>query len=257
MSLACADHGTIVVSRNLPISSSQHIVFPSCRCPSRSQSLALLNTSPGNVVLDAACGRGHTTACLAEKACHALGADIQPQQIERARERFGHRPHVSFAVADLTRLPEKAAGVDLTPGCIDPVHCLEAAFHFGPAGRRAFLAGNHRVLRPGGRLVLVDFAWPDTALWTLAELDSHRLVRVRRGSSRTSRPRRPTLLMPLLPGSTSVPSGAGRRTLSLRWPGLAELAHEDWQDLITVIRAHQTLGRVAGYHALVCDKPAQ
>ncbi|UFQ15927.1 class I SAM-dependent methyltransferase [Streptomyces huasconensis] len=141
------------------------------------KSLALLNTSPGNVVLDAACGRGHTTACLAEKACHALGADIQPQQIERARERFGHRPHVSFAVADLTRLREKAAGVDLTPGCIDRVHCLEAAFHFGPAGRRAFLAGNHRVLRPGGRLVLVDFTWPDTAPWTLAELDSHRLVR--------------------------------------------------------------------------------
>ncbi|MDC0767224.1 class I SAM-dependent methyltransferase [Streptomyces sp. HD] len=242
------------------------------------KSLALLDTSPGHVVLDAACGRGHTTACLADNACQALGVDLQPQQIELARERFGHRPRVSFAVADVTRLPEEAAGVNLTAGSIDRVHCLEAAFHFGPAGRRAFLAESYRVLRPGGRLVLVDLTWPDTAPQTLAELDPHRLVRDTWQFEDFDTPKtyvahataagfdvsavldwtrpvvhRSTQLLGL--ASRLASSRGGRRALRLWWPGLAVLTHQDWQNLTAVLRAHQTLGRTAGYHALVCDKP--
>ncbi|MEU3491100.1 class I SAM-dependent methyltransferase [Streptomyces massasporeus] len=242
------------------------------------KSLALLDTSPGDVVLDAACGRGHTTAALANKACQALGVDLQPQQIAWARERFGHRRRVSFAVADVTRLPEQAAGVELTQGSIDKVHCLEAAFHFGPEGRRTFLAESHRVLRPGGRLVLVDITWPDTAPQTLAEMDHDRLVRstwkfeefhtpatyVAQATAAGfrvhalldwTRPviRRSAQLLGLTSHLTSTQ--AGRRALRLRWPGLAEFTHQDWQNLTAVMQAHQVLGRTASYHALVCDKP--
>ncbi|MER5556860.1 methyltransferase domain-containing protein [Streptomyces sp. NPDC002793] len=242
------------------------------------RSLALLEARPGHRVLDACCGRGHTTARLGAAGCEAVGLDITAQQIEQARTRYGRAPRTTFAVADVTALPKQADGIG-ADSSFDRVHCLEAAFHLTPAGRRALLAEAFRVLRPGGRFVLVDFTWNTDDPGMIRRLDPHRLVRaawhidefeplaryldhareagfVVRRTVDWTRPvtgrfvRLGTVLTRL------ATNRAGRRLLCLRWPGLREFTPLDWQNAVATIDAHQSVGRHSSYTALVLDKPA-
>ncbi|MFF8670172.1 SAM-dependent methyltransferase [Streptomyces sp. NPDC015242] len=236
------------------------------------RSLALLDARPGHLVLDAGCGRGDTTARLAAAGCRALGVDIQPAQIDQARRRFGSRSGVRFAVADATALPRQAAGLPLTDGSFDRVHCLEAAFHFGHEGRRAFLGESFRLLRPGGRLVVVDVTsradQPATDLdpsglvrgaWRFDDIEPYdRYPRMASAAGFTTHRvidwttpvlDRAARLSALFAATAS--SRAGRRALCARWPGLGELDDGAWEEVIAVVRAHQAIGRVTRYTAYV------
>jgi MPBQ/MSBQ methyltransferase len=242
------------------------------------RSLALLGARPGQRVLDAGCGRGYTTAQLGAAGCPALGVDIQPAQIDQARRRFDGRAGTRFAVADATALPEQAAGIPLTDGSFDRVHCLEAAFHFGHEGRHAFLAESHRLLRPGGRLVLVDVT-SGTGRRSIQALDPHGLVRrtwrfddlelfdeyLRMASATGFTAHRvldwtaPVLhraaqLCALFAHTAST--RAGRQALCLRWPGLKTLTVHDWDEVIGIVRAHQAIGQAIRYTAYILHKPA-
>lgn len=242
------------------------------------RSMSLLGARAGHRVLDACCGRGHTTAALGRVGCGVLGLDISDDQISQARSRFGQCPNVVFAAADVTALPPRAAGWDLGDGSFDRVHCLEAAFHFGPAGRRAFLAESSRVLRPGGRLVLVDFTWRTVDPHGIRELDPAGLVRgawhfdefepldryleharavglrvagvLDWSSAVTDRFARVSTW-----AATLAASRAGRDLLRLRWPGLRELSAPDWQYFVEAVHAHRAVSTATGYHAFVLDKP--
>ncbi|MFJ8467622.1 class I SAM-dependent methyltransferase [Streptomyces swartbergensis] len=242
------------------------------------RSLALLDARPGQLVLDAGCGRGDTTARLGAAGCRALGVDIQPAQIDQARRRFGGRPGVRFAVADATAPPRQAGGIPLTDGSFDRVHCLEAAFHFGHEGRTSFLSESFRLLRPGGRLVLVDVtSRTDQPIGTL---DPNGLVRrtwrfddiepceryplMASAAGFTTRRildwttpvlHRAAQLCALFAATAST--RAGRQALCLRWPGLGTLDAQDWDEVIAVVRAHRAIGRVTRYTAYVLDKPAR
>ncbi|MFH8493019.1 SAM-dependent methyltransferase [Streptomyces coeruleorubidus] len=241
------------------------------------RSLALLDARPGQLVLDAGCGRGDTTARLGAAGCRALGVDIQPAQIDQARRRFDGLSGVRFAVADATALPRRAAEMPLTDGSFDRVHCLEAAFHFGHEGRRSFLSESFRLLRPGGRLVLVDVtSRTDQPIGTL---DPNGLVRrtwrfddiepceryplMASAAGFTTRRildwttpvlHRAARLCALFVGTAST--RAGRQALCVRWPGLRTLDARDWDEVIAVVRAHRAIGRVTRYTAYVLDKPA-
>ncbi|MFE1947549.1 SAM-dependent methyltransferase [Streptomyces massasporeus] len=239
------------------------------------RSLALLNARPGQLVLDAGCGRGDTTARLGAAGCRALGVDIQPAQIDQARRRFGDSAR--FAVADATALPRRAAEIPLTEGSFDRVHCLEAAFHFGHEGRRSFLSESFRLLRPGGRLVLVDVT--SRTDQPLGSLDPNGLVRgtwrfddiepygryplMASAAGFTTRRildwttpvlHRAAQLCALFAGTAST--RAGRQALCVRWPGLRTLDAQDWDEVITLVRAHRAIVRGARYTAYVLDKPA-
>ncbi|MEU6180272.1 SAM-dependent methyltransferase [Streptomyces coeruleorubidus] len=241
------------------------------------RSLALLDARPGQLVLDAGCGRGDTTARLGAAGCRALGVDIQPAQIDQARRRFRGLPGVRFAVADATALPQRAAEIPLTDGTFDRVHCLEAAFHFGHEGRRSFLSESFRLLRPGGRLVLVDVTSrtdqpigaldPDGLVrgtWRFDDIEPcERYPLLASAAGFTTRRildwttpvlHRAAQLCALFVGAAST--RAGRQALCVRWPGLRTLDEQDWDEVIAVVRAHRAIGRVTRYTAYVLDKPA-
>ncbi|RAS67458.1 methyltransferase family protein [Lentzea atacamensis] len=243
------------------------------------RSLSLLDVHQGQRVLDAGCGRGLGTAWLARRGCEVLGVDVEPDQVQQARHRFGDQLNARFAVADVTALPARVADVALADESFDRVHCLEAAFHFGPEGRRAFLTEAFRLLRPGGRLVLVDFTWPEPDPGTINGLDPHRLVRdtwrfeelepldryldnaVRTGFivHAVHDWTRPVVRRPLQHATLVthiVSTAVGRTMLRLRWPGLRELNRQDWRAVTDRIRAMRAVGAKCGYSALVLDKPA-
>ena len=109
----------------------------------------------GMRVLDVGCGFGGTIASLNERFgdLELVGVNIDPRQLERARELVRPRPgnRVTFVEADACRLP-------FPPGSFDVVLAVECVFHF--PSRADFFAGAARVLSDGGTLTVSDFVPP-------------------------------------------------------------------------------------------------
>ena len=113
---------------------------------------ALLAPQRGDRILDVACGRGRSSYHLAQAhpGTDVTGVDLLPANVAVASTLYANTRGLAYEVGDAQRLR-------FAPGSFDKVFCLEAAFHFPDRGR--FLAEAARVLRPGGRLVVVDFVW--------------------------------------------------------------------------------------------------
>jgi MPBQ/MSBQ methyltransferase len=118
------------------------------------KSIELLNPQPNESILDLACGNGWTTQVIADYGSKTTGVDLCQPHIKSAQSSFGNAENISFIQGDATHLESIAA-----PNSIDKIHCLEAAFHFGPEGRRALLNSAFHVLKAGGTFVLVDITW--------------------------------------------------------------------------------------------------
>jgi SAM-dependent methyltransferase len=97
-------------------------------------------------VLDVGSGDGAAAAVLAPRCASLVCIDTSPRLIETARERLAAYPHARAEVADVHALPFGAASFD----AVLVFHTLTYAEH--PARALQECA---RVLRPGGRLVLL------------------------------------------------------------------------------------------------------
>lgn len=110
-----------------------------------------LDLSPGQALVDLACGRGGPGLWLAREADVSLaGVDFSPVAVGQATHRaalFGLAGRARFVIGDLTYtgLPDASADAAV---CID-------AFHFGVPAAGAEEA--RRILRPGRRLVLTNW----------------------------------------------------------------------------------------------------
>jgi ubiquinone/menaquinone biosynthesis C-methylase UbiE len=100
--------------------------------------------------LDIGCGPGYLTRELAvavETSGHIVGVDASESMLELARRRCAGLGQVRLERADALELPVGDAAVDVA--CVMQVYCYVKEL------QRA-LTELHRVLRPGGRAVILD-----------------------------------------------------------------------------------------------------
>lgn len=121
---------------------------------------ALTATPRDGVVLDVACGTGDLALAIAASRATArvTGVDASPRMIEAAGERLRRTrlPNVKLRVADLMALEETDASVDV----VTAGYALRNVPDW-----RLGLRELSRVLRPGGRLITLDFYRPRPAIW--------------------------------------------------------------------------------------------
>jgi ubiquinone/menaquinone biosynthesis C-methylase UbiE/DNA-binding transcriptional ArsR family regulator len=102
---------------------------------------------PSWTVADLGCGTGQTTALLAPYVDRVVAVDESSAMLGAARKRLGDRPNVELRSGRLEELPVDDGSVD--------VAVLSLVLHFvvDPA---AVIAESARILRPDGRLLVVD-----------------------------------------------------------------------------------------------------
>ena len=125
---------------------------------------------PGDRVVDVGCGTGDLAfACAQAGAREVTGVDFAPQMLELARAKArGHAAALSFALADATSLPFADRSLD--------VWCAAFVLRNIPQ-LDAALEEAHRVLRPGGRIGVLDIPRVEGgALAPLARLYLERVV---------------------------------------------------------------------------------
>ena len=109
--------------------------------------LAALGLRPGDRFLDVGCGTGAAVRAAAAVVERAVGVDLSPEMVNRARELAGDLPPAEFVVGDSEALP-------FPDGAFTALLCT-SSFHHYPEPWRA-LAEMARVLAVGGRFVLAD-----------------------------------------------------------------------------------------------------
>jgi SAM-dependent methyltransferase len=118
--------------------------------------LPWLDPQPHWLALDVATGGGHVAKVLSPRVAAVVAADLTVPMLEAARRHLagaGCR-NVVYVAADAEALP-------FLDSAFDCVTCRIAAHHFPDPAR--FLGEAARVLRPGGRLLLIDNVAPEQA----------------------------------------------------------------------------------------------
>lgn len=114
----------------------------------------------GDVIADVACGTGDLTEAFARtKASKIMGLDFTRAMLDLAEHKLRTRPipgsdRVSYAEADAQNLPLEDASVDV----VSIAFGIRNVMNPGKA-----ISEFARVLRPGGRLVVLEFDQPSLA----------------------------------------------------------------------------------------------
>ncbi len=109
--------------------------------------VALSLIEPTSSVGDLGCGSGHIAELLAPHVARGVAVDGSVEMADAARRRLAEYPNVDVRHGDLERLPVEDSTLDLA------VLALVLHYVSEPEG---VITEAHRVLRPGGRLVVID-----------------------------------------------------------------------------------------------------
>jgi demethylmenaquinone methyltransferase/2-methoxy-6-polyprenyl-1,4-benzoquinol methylase len=122
--------------------------------------LRLAAVRPGERALDVCCGTGDVTFALARAGAEATGFDFSEPMLAVARRRAAALraplPAPRFEQGDALQLPFADASFDV----VTISYGLRNLADFDRGVRELT-----RVLRPGGRLLVLDFGKPDLAAW--------------------------------------------------------------------------------------------
>ena len=99
------------------------------------------------VIGDLGCGAGHLTALLTPFVRRVIGVDASEGMLEQARARLAESHGVELRLGELESLP-------IGPNELDAA-ILSLVMHHAPEPREV-LAEAHRVLKPTGRVLLID-----------------------------------------------------------------------------------------------------
>ncbi|WP_203337483.1 class I SAM-dependent methyltransferase [Nocardioides limicola] len=158
-----------------PARAYEEYFVPAIFDPLSAHTLRRAALTPGEQVLDLACGTGiiaRLAAPLVGAGGRVLGADLNPAMIEVAREVSGHGPGApEFVVADATAL-------DLPGPGFDAVICQQGLQFF--ADRAEAVQRMRHLLRDSGRLVVATWQSPERHPFfqALAEVEAPLLAEV-------------------------------------------------------------------------------
>lgn len=140
--------------------------------PSLSKLLALARPTRTDVCLDIGTGTGHTAAALADYAAQVVGLDVSKGMLRAARDLYSDLGNLEFVLAP-------AHDTGLKSNTFDIVTARHTLHHHPDLA--ASLSEIKRLLKPGGRLIIVDEITPDPEVdaWfdTLERTRDHTHVR--------------------------------------------------------------------------------
>lgn len=127
----------------------------------KAKQVELLAPRSGLRILDAGCGRGEVLLACARRGAEVAGVDYSGAAIEITRETLSEFPEADLRVGDVTALPWE-------DDAFDRVQFSDVIEHLDPPQTVPALSEFHRVLRPGGYLLVhtapnrlfMDVGWP-------------------------------------------------------------------------------------------------
>lgn len=133
----------------------------------RRRAVQALAPEPHWRCLDLCAGTGEFARALLPRCRQVVAADLSLPMLRRAQQRCG--ASLSAVVADGFALPFPTATFDCVTNGFGLRHC--------GSDLPAFLSETRRVLRPGGRLLILELSHPPSSLWRrLTRLYIHGLL---------------------------------------------------------------------------------
>jgi len=128
------------------------------------EAVELVQPRPTDRVLDVATGTGNTALALAPHVAEVVGLDLTPEMLDQARRVAAERgvENVEWVLGDAEELPFPDASFDVWIARAAP-------HHFHRLGRS--LEEALRVLKPGGKAVVIDSSGPREARDHLHEVE--------------------------------------------------------------------------------------
>jgi ubiquinone/menaquinone biosynthesis C-methylase UbiE len=127
----------------------------------KAKQVELLAPRSGLRILDAGCGRGEVLLACARRGAEVAGVDYSEAAVEITRETLSEFPEADLRVGDVTALP-------WADNSFDRIQFSDVIEHLDPPQTVPALSEFHRVLRPGGYLLVhtapnrlfMDVGWP-------------------------------------------------------------------------------------------------
>ena len=119
----------------------------------RKKTIEAANICAGESILDIGCGTGFLTfdmAASVTESGHILALDPKPSMVDAARERCAELPQVEIKQGNITSIPATNEQFDL-------VTCTQVLLYV--ADIDTALSEIYRVLKPGGRVAIVETDW--------------------------------------------------------------------------------------------------
>ena len=253
-----------------PLAFVPRLRLPAAQLKLVRKAIRTMKLEPTSAVLDVACGRGTSSFVIANElpGTQVTAVDLLPENIAGARTLYGNAPNLTYDQGDALHLEYPDAS-------FDRVLCLEAAFHF--PDRNRFLSELARVVRPGGRVLIVDFmatAADDSPVWHSQEADLVRHTwqfeafesetRYRANAEANGfhvdacRDWSAHVTMPIQSLFNLVAwlgrRRWGRRVMTIQNPMLRALTTDDWREFDRAARAHKVMRANSRYMALVLTR---